>query len=108
MPATPAYLDFLLEHLAPLGTITQRRMFGGHCLYCNGTVFALVAASVGLTISNRGWAFASVILIIAGYWALWVLGKNLAGSQAAPEWVAAWLPAMVFGAGSLLSLRRLV
>ncbi len=71
-------------------------------------VFALVAASVGLTISNRGWAFASVILIIAGYWALWVLGKNLAGSQAAPEWVAAWLPAMVFGAGSLLSLRRLV
>jgi lipopolysaccharide export LptBFGC system permease protein LptF len=36
-----------------------------------------------------------------------VLGKNLAGSQATPEWVAAWLPAMVFGAGSLLSLRRL-
>ena len=70
-------------------------------------VFALVAASVGLTIANRGWAFASVILIIAGYWALWVLGKNLAGSQAAPEWVAAWLPAMVFGLGSLLSLRRL-
>jgi lipopolysaccharide export system permease protein len=71
-------------------------------------VFALVAASVGLTITSRGWAFASVIMIIAGYWAFWVLGKNLAGSQATPEWVAAWLPAMVFGAGSVLSLRRLV
>jgi DNA transformation protein and related proteins len=45
MAATPAYLAFLLEHLAPLGDITQRRMFGGHCLYCNGTVFALVAGN---------------------------------------------------------------
>ena len=45
MAATPAYLEFLLEHLAALGTITQRRMFGGHCLYCNGTVFALVAGN---------------------------------------------------------------
>lgn len=40
---TPAYLNFLLDHLTPLGDITQKRMFGGHCLYCNGTVFALVA-----------------------------------------------------------------
>jgi DNA transformation protein len=45
MAATPAYLNFLFEHLAPLGTITQRRMFGGHCLYCDGTVFALVAGN---------------------------------------------------------------
>ena len=45
MAATLAYLEFLLEHLAPLGTITQRRMFGGHCLYCNGTVFALAAGN---------------------------------------------------------------
>jgi DNA transformation protein and related proteins len=45
MAATPAYLEFLIEHLAPLGAITQRRMFGGHCLYCNGTVFALVAGN---------------------------------------------------------------
>ena len=45
MAATLAYLDFLLEHLAPLGAITQRRMFGGHCLYCDGTVFALLAGN---------------------------------------------------------------
>ena len=37
------YLDFLLEQFAPLGEIHSRAMFGGHCLYCNGIVFALVA-----------------------------------------------------------------
>ena len=37
------YLDFLIEHCTPLGKIDSRAMFGGHCLYCNGAVFALVA-----------------------------------------------------------------
>jgi DNA transformation protein len=37
------YLDFLIEAFAPLGQIHSRAMFGGHCLYCDGTVFALVA-----------------------------------------------------------------
>lgn len=44
--ARNAYIEFLLEQLAPLGEITARAMFGGHTLYCNGTVFALVAANV--------------------------------------------------------------
>ena len=43
MPARNAYLEFLLEQLAPLGDISSRAMFGGHCLYCDGVVFALVA-----------------------------------------------------------------
>lgn len=43
MPAGNPYLEFLLEQMAPLGDITSRAMFGGHCLYCNGIVFALVA-----------------------------------------------------------------
>ncbi|MBY0503146.1 MAG: TfoX/Sxy family protein [Bryobacteraceae bacterium] len=37
------YLEYLLEHFAPLGQIHSRAMFGGHCLYCNGITFALVA-----------------------------------------------------------------
>src|SRR5260370_33994763 len=37
------YLEFVIEELAPLGEITSRAMFGGHCLYCNGIVFALMA-----------------------------------------------------------------
>ncbi len=43
MPARNQYVDFLVEWLSPLGEITARRMFGGHTLYCNGVVFALVA-----------------------------------------------------------------
>ena len=30
------------EILAPLGSISSRRMFGGASLYCDGTLFALV------------------------------------------------------------------
>jgi DNA transformation protein and related proteins len=37
------YLDFVIAELASLGTITSRFMFGGWCLYCDGTVFAIVA-----------------------------------------------------------------
>ena len=37
------FLEYLKEQFAPLGEIYSRAMFGGHCLYCNGIVFALVA-----------------------------------------------------------------
>jgi DNA transformation protein and related proteins len=43
MPARNAYVEFLIEQFEPLGGITSRPMFGGYCLYCDGTVFALVA-----------------------------------------------------------------
>ena len=43
MPARNAYLEFLLEHLEPLGDVSSRSMFGGFCLYCDGIPFALVA-----------------------------------------------------------------
>src|SRR4051812_5598577 len=37
------YVDFVIEQLSPLGEITSRSMFGGHCFYCDGIVFALLA-----------------------------------------------------------------
>ena len=40
------YVDFVIEELASLGTITSRFMFGGWCLYCDGIVFAVVADGV--------------------------------------------------------------
>lgn len=46
MPNNPSYLEFLAEWLSPLGRISFKSMFGGHCLYCDGTVFALVANNV--------------------------------------------------------------
>src|SRR5690349_8585260 len=43
MATKNAYLDFLAEWLAPLGEIVARSMMGGHILYCDCIVFALVA-----------------------------------------------------------------
>lgn len=44
MPAPrDKFVDYLEEAFAPLGEISSKRMFGGHCLYCDGIVFALVA-----------------------------------------------------------------
>ena len=37
---------FLCESLAPLGSVSARRMFGGYALYCDGIVFALIANDV--------------------------------------------------------------
>jgi DNA transformation protein and related proteins len=46
MPNKREYMDFVTEWLSPLGDITTRSMFGGHVLYCDGVVFALVADHV--------------------------------------------------------------
>lgn len=43
MGTRSTYLEFVTEQLSPLGRITSRAMFGGHCLYCDGIVFALIA-----------------------------------------------------------------
>lgn len=43
MAAKNAYVDWITEWLSPLGALTARSMMGGHVLYCNGVVFALVA-----------------------------------------------------------------
>lgn len=37
------FVEFLLEQLAPLGAVSARAMFGGHGIYCDGLMFALVA-----------------------------------------------------------------
>jgi DNA transformation protein len=45
MATTKAFLEFLVEQFAPLGAIDSKAMFGGHCLYCDGVVFALLAGN---------------------------------------------------------------
>lgn len=35
-------VDWVAEALAPVGTMTLRRMMGGATLYCDGTIFAIV------------------------------------------------------------------
>lgn len=36
-------IDWVSEALAPIGEVTMRRMMGGATLYCDGTIFAIVA-----------------------------------------------------------------
>src|SRR5215467_14117897 len=43
MPNNSAYLDFVTDLLSPLGSIAARSMMGGHVLYCDCIVFALIA-----------------------------------------------------------------
>jgi DNA transformation protein len=43
VPTNTAYLAFVTDLLAPLGSIVARSMMGGHILYCDGIVFALIS-----------------------------------------------------------------
>lgn len=36
-------VDWVAEAMAPVGMVTHRKMMGGATLYCDGTVFAIVA-----------------------------------------------------------------
>ena len=36
------FVDYVMELLGPFGTVTARRMFGGHGLYLDGLMFALL------------------------------------------------------------------
>jgi DNA transformation protein len=38
--------EFLVEQLAPVGSITLRRMFGGIGVFCDGLMFGIVADEV--------------------------------------------------------------
>ncbi|HEX2864738.1 MAG TPA: LptF/LptG family permease [Deinococcales bacterium] len=70
-------------------------------------IMAVIGGALGLTVANRAWGFAWVILLVFVYWVCWTFGANLAGSQAASAAVAAWLPSLVFAAGGAVALRRL-
>ena len=43
MAFDPALIGWVAEAMEPVGSVTHRRMMGGATLYCDGTVFAIVA-----------------------------------------------------------------
>lgn len=43
MARSNQFVDFVLESLEPLGGVSARRMFGGHGIYKDGVMFALIA-----------------------------------------------------------------
>ena len=40
------FVDYVMELLGPFGTVGARRMFGGHGLYLDGLMFAIVAGDL--------------------------------------------------------------
>ena len=42
MANSPDFVDFVLEQMAEVGPVSARRMFGGHGLYIDGLMFALI------------------------------------------------------------------
>ncbi len=46
MAVSAAFLEFVAEQLAPLGSVRIRKMFGGAGVYCGELMFGLVADEV--------------------------------------------------------------
>lgn len=44
MPNSREFVAYLVDRLGPLGDVRARAMFGGHGLYLDGLMFALVAS----------------------------------------------------------------
>jgi DNA transformation protein len=46
MPLDTTLIDWIAEAMEPVGTVTFRHMMGGATLYCDGTVFAIIATDM--------------------------------------------------------------
>jgi DNA transformation protein and related proteins len=46
MANTPGFVDHIIELASPAGRVTARAMFGGHGLYLEGTIVAIVVDDV--------------------------------------------------------------
>ena len=48
MVVDKGYIDWVMELLSPVGAVTSRAMFGGHGIFENGVMFALVSKESSL------------------------------------------------------------
>ena len=46
MPVSDEFVDYVIDQLADWADVSARRMFGGAGLYCDGTIFAVIADDV--------------------------------------------------------------
>ena len=46
MANTPGFVEHILDLARPVGSVTARAMFGGHGIYVDGTIVAIVVADV--------------------------------------------------------------
>ncbi len=53
MSVSDADIAFAVDLFSEIGGLTTRKMFGGICLYCDGTVFALQASDGRLYLKTK-------------------------------------------------------
>ena len=46
MPISDEFVDYVIDQLRAWGEVSARKMFGGAGLYCDGTMFGLIADDV--------------------------------------------------------------
>jgi len=46
MPISEEFVDYVIDQLSAWGEVSARKMFGGAGLYCDGTMFGLIADDV--------------------------------------------------------------
>lgn len=54
MAVSDADIAFATDLFSELGPITSRKMFGGICLYYDGTVFSLVSSDGTIYLKSKG------------------------------------------------------
>ena len=97
--ATRGYEGLTLSELRELAQVDPKARFPLARRYADAAgvvVLAWLALVVGLSLREAAWAFALVVLLIFGYYVLWVAAARLAGVGAIGP-AAAWLPNLVYG-----------
>jgi len=81
MSSQQSTVDFIIEQMASAGEITSRKMFGEHCLYCDGKPVVLVCDDqLFLKPTNAGRAFLTEVIEKPPYPGaknyLWISGEH--------------------------------
>lgn len=74
----------------------------------SAAIFAVFAGAIALRVRGRAAGFAWTIVLLVGFWAVWVLSGNLFESGAVSAIAAAWLtPGLAAAGAALLAWRTL-
>jgi len=68
----------------------------------SAAIFATFAGAIALRVRGRAAGFAWTIVLLVGFWALWVLAGNLFDTGALLPVLAAWLTPALAGVGALV------
>jgi len=103
------YSGLTLEELRELARVDPKARFPLVRRYADAlgvVVLAWLALVIGLSLREAAWAFALVVVLIFGYYTLWMAAARLfAAAVVGPE--TAWLPDLAYGALALAGTWRL-